>query len=132
MIDADCLIDTNLLIQHLRQPSRTNALRRSLAIYGVGAISIITQLEYETGEIAAGRRSDFARQFSQFAVLPLTDGVLRRVPYVQAHSISLNKRMDYADLLIAATAAYHKIPLLTLNVEHFRHLGQFLRLLKVQ
>jgi len=39
--------------------------------------------------------------------------------------------MDFADLLIASTAIYHNLPLLTLNTDHFKHIER-LRLLKVQ
>jgi predicted nucleic acid-binding protein len=121
---SNLLIDTSLIIDDIRQRGRSAALKRSLAIYGVGAISIVTQIEYETGEIWAGRQPDFLRDFPGIVVIPLTDPTLRRVPYIQARSIALNREMGFADLLIATTAIYHNLRLLTLNVDHFNHLRE--------
>jgi tRNA(fMet)-specific endonuclease VapC len=128
--EPDVLIDTSLLIDHLRSQQGMSALRRSLRVYGVGAISVITQIEYDTGEIRVGRRPNLSNDFPGLVLLPLSDMILRRAPYIQADSIALNRRMEMADLLIAATAIYHKLPLLTLNNDHFKHIDD-LRLRKV-
>lgn len=127
---ADVLVDTNLLIQHLRQSNGVSALTRSLFKYGWGAISVISLIEYEVGELQANRHPNFTQDFPRLRLLTLTQPVLRRAPYIQAQSIAVNRRMDMADLLIASTAVYHNLPLLTLNTDHFRHVKR-LRLIKV-
>ncbi|MCC7452505.1 MAG: PIN domain-containing protein [Anaerolineae bacterium] len=129
--EPQLLVDTNLLIQHLRDQSGMSALRRSLRVYGPGAVSIISDIEYAAGELHVGRRPNFVEDFRGLRVLPLSPMILRRAPYLQAESIAKNHRMDMADLLIAATAIYHDLPLLTLNTDHFRHLDD-LRLIKVR
>lgn len=131
MADADLLIDTSLLIQHLRWRGGESPLERSLAEYGTGAVSIVSDIEYQVGELHAGRRPDFAHDFPDLIILSLSAPVLTRAPYIQAARLARNKPMDFADLLIAATAVYHRLPLLTLNVQDFRGI-QGLRLLKVQ
>jgi len=128
MTDAVVLI---VLVVHLRQRGQNSPLTRSLAYYGVGAVSRISQIEYEASEYYAQRRPAFERDFPGIWVLPISDPVLRRAPYIQAASITAGRKMDFADLLIASTAIYHNLPLLTLNTDHFKHIER-LRLLKVQ
>jgi tRNA(fMet)-specific endonuclease VapC len=131
MTTPDLLIDTSILIEHIRQQSKHTTLTRSLTYYGIGAVSVVTIIEYDTGEIHARRSPDFERDFPRLIALPIDESILRRAPHLQATNIAANKKMDLADLLIATTAIRYKLPLLTLNIGDFQHI-QNLRLFKVQ
>jgi predicted nucleic acid-binding protein len=127
---ANVLIDTSLLVAHARARHGPSVLERSLAYYGRAAVSVVTVVEYNAGEISAHRVPDFLRKFDQFVVVSIDQPILLRATYIQGFSIRRNRRMTFADLLIAATAIYHRLALLTLNPQDFRHVAG-LRLTKV-
>jgi predicted nucleic acid-binding protein len=120
-MEIDVLVDTSLFI---RQAPGTSRLTLAMNAYKfrVGAVSTVTKFEYELGELRANRSQLFETQFSQYIVVSLDSSIWKRALFVQNFSIGMNARMELADLLIASTAIFLKIPLLTLNFDHFFHL----------
>src|ERR1043165_2074498 len=123
-MEIDVLIDTSLLIARTRQTAGTSQLAQAIEKYKFHgpAVSIVTKFEYELGELRAGRKGKFETSFPRYAVVTLGDSIWQRASYIQNFSIEVNARMELADLLIAFTAIYENVPLLTLNFNHFAHL----------
>ena len=57
--------------------------------------------------------------FARMQILPLDDAVAAR-----AIALRQESRMALADAIIAATALVHRLPLVTRNVDDFRHLAE--------
>jgi predicted nucleic acid-binding protein len=121
-MEIDVLVDTSLLIAHQRQGAGTSQLNYTIKNYQAPAVSVVTKFEYELGELRAGRKDSFESVFSNYSVIAVSDSIWQRALYIQNFSVASNARMELADLLIASTAIFHKVPLLTLNYEHFFHL----------
>ena len=111
------LLDTNILIDLLRQRSEASAFFQGLS--GLPLTSTIVLAELYAGVREGTERSQLD-QLARHGVraIPLTSemgvraGLLMR-QYAKSHSVGL------ADALIAATAIQASARLVTLNVKHF-------------
>jgi tRNA(fMet)-specific endonuclease VapC len=112
------IVDTSLLIQHIRQKN-SQVLQKGILKYGLPATSAISILELEIGARRAGRQFEYQAHFAFLPAYPLAEGVLIQAAIVQADLLSQNQAIGILDVLIAATALYHQLPLLSLNHKHF-------------
>lgn len=119
---ARYLLDTGLLIQHLRGKRRAVQLMRNLGKSNQLAISTVTRLE-----IHAGMRpeQEYATQklLSRFASLDLDRNIAERAGKLVQILSQQNKSIGMADTIIAATALQHNITLVTLNKKHFERVS---------
>jgi predicted nucleic acid-binding protein len=112
------LVDTDVLINHLRGHAATrNWLERARAD-GPLAVSVVTVAEL-TGGMRTGERKDVWRLLSAFQAVGVSELVARRAgefmrAYRRGHS-----GIALGDYLIAATAAELGADLATMNVKHF-------------
>ncbi len=83
------------------------------------SISVISYLEFVTGEVAAKRSNAQQRRtlglFNEFELLPVTVEIGK---FAARESLRLN-RTDINDLMIAATARTYRRTVLTENVSDF-------------
>ncbi len=108
------LVDTSVLIAHLRQTKSPSVLESAQAAYGVPVTSDIVVFELEVGARRAGREFEFRNLFKPMHSYPLTRPILIRAADIQAALLSQNKVIGLPDTFIAATALEHDIPLLHL------------------
>lgn len=111
------LVDTDVLIWHLRGRPRAGAWLRAARQRGPLAISAVSVAEL-TGGMRTGERREVRGLLSAFTTEPVTDAVARRAgdlmrEYRRSHSIGLG------DYLIAATVLERGHELATLNLRHF-------------
>jgi predicted nucleic acid-binding protein len=112
------LIDSSVLIAHLRGESRARELLRREAAAGTAFASVISRTEI-AGGMRSDERSAGARLFEALTLLPVTDAIARRAgQHLRRHRAS-HPGIDLADYLIGATADEHGLALATLNVRHF-------------
>lgn len=114
------LLDTNIIIDHLRQPPEKSVLARiSRKIpYQNLRLSIITIQELYCGKstLSSQKEQVLLSVIAQFEVLPYTYEVAQRAGMLFR---DFNLPIHFADAAIAATAIVNHIPLYTLNQKDF-------------
>lgn len=115
---ADYLLDSNVLIRHLRRHQSTTSLLAALVLDGQVGLATISRTELIEG-MRAHEREQTLRLLDAFAAFPftsaladLTGDLLRQY---RASGIVLSK----PDAMIAATALHHNLVLVTYNPQHF-------------
>jgi|SRR3989338_2812753 len=115
------LIDTNILIDHLRGDSNVTVfLQRIEEGSAQAAVSVIT--EYELLASAKLKESEIVKINSLLELIPrlaITSQTVRI-----AAKFHRNYRTDLADALIAATAFLAKATLVTRNIKHFHNIRE--------
>ena len=115
---SDYLLDSGILIRHLRKYKGYPALLDDLAEQGILFISSMTRFEILRG-MREREHSDTADTLEALESLPIDNAVAdlggELVRAWRAKGITLGD----ADVLIAATALQHNLPLVTTNPRHF-------------
>ena len=119
MAHRDAVLDTSMLIQHVRvQNKRNSFFSRSLLLY-YPHLTTISVYEIEFGAYRARRPSDLDAFQVSFSILPLTETIARKAAELEANLIRQNLQTGIKDTFIAATCLVHDVPLLTVNIRHF-------------
>jgi predicted nucleic acid-binding protein len=108
------LIDSTILIAHLRGDERATALLEADEPFA----SVVSRAEIEGG-MRPGERRDVTRLFDALTLLPVTDAVARAAGRMIRSFRRSHPGIDFADYLIAATAEVGGLALVTLNIKHF-------------
>jgi hypothetical protein len=115
--EAGMLVDTDVLIEHLR--GNPNATRRldELDTLTLSAVSYLEVLQgmRNKAELLALKKMLEKRSAT---LLPITEAITQRAIELM-ETITLSHGLQMGDGLIAATALEHGIPVLTGNVKHF-------------
>jgi predicted nucleic acid-binding protein len=115
------LIDTNILIDHLRGDSNATELLQHIEEGSAqAAVSVIT--EYELLASAKLKESEIVKINSLLELIPrlaITSQTVRI-----AAKFHRDYRTDLADALIAATAFLAKATLVTRNIKHFNNIRE--------
>lgn len=111
------LVDTDVLIWHLRGYPRAT---RRLDALGALTLSAVSYLEVLQGirnkaELAAVKKMLAKRSA---VLLPVTEAITLRATALM-ESLTLSHGLQMGDALIAATALERALPVLTANVRHF-------------
>ena len=115
------LIDTSVIIDFLRRKDRKNSLLFILAqdkyqMY----VSIVTHTELYAGKSVWERKEalkDLETLFSGVEIIPLKEEISRNAGAIKAHH-----HIDLLDAIIAATALFSGLDLVTLNVKDFEEI----------
>jgi len=113
------LLDTGLIIRHLRGQQQAVQLLRSLAKTGRLGIASITRLEIHAG-MHPDERFATSKLLSRFLMYELdkatADHAGELIYQARAQQVSLT----VPDAIIAATAVHHNLTLITLNQTDFK------------
>jgi len=116
------LLDTSILIDFYRKKDKTKtAFFQLQQNYTKFAISVLTQFEIYKGAKEENMKfwDDF---FRKLFILPLDSEAVFIAANIDNELKKINKRIEVADLLIAATAIRNNIPCATLNLKHFERI----------
>ena len=116
------LLDTSVLIEMFRVKDKSSTYFYQLSKeYNDFSISIITHYEIFRG---SNRLQDvFWTSFlKNIEIIPFDITSSDEATKIYKQLKAQNKIVDFADLLIAATALAHKLSLATLNLKHFRQI----------
>lgn len=120
----DFLVDTSVLLTHMRVSPVKSPYIKALQIYGVPVASIMSVYEVEVGGVRAGRANEFVNLFGVIRTLPVDREVVLEAAQIHVTLLKQNLAIGLPDTLIAATALVHQLPLLTVNVKHFSRVNQ--------
>jgi predicted nucleic acid-binding protein len=112
------LVDSDVLIWHLRANQKAIDWLARLATKGTLAISAISVLEVQVG-VKASEEEKTAAFLNGLACYPVDRDVARQAgEYIRAYR-SRGITLDAADSLIAATAVQQDLVLITRNTPHY-------------
>ncbi len=115
------LLDTNIIIDCLRQKKETIKTIEQLIQYDHLVISQVT-----VTEIYAGIRQSELKAVSQYLDIflrtPIDECVSQKAGHILNQSRKQGITMNYQDSVIAASAIIQNIPLLTNNKKDFQHI----------
>jgi tRNA(fMet)-specific endonuclease VapC len=119
------LVDTDVVVGWLKGRQEEISLLKNLSQEGL-AISLITYGEIYEG-IYYGRDPEANEKlFQQFLrwvdVLPLNRQIMRRFARIRGQLRRSGQLISDSDILIAGTALYHDLTLVTHNTRHFNRI----------
>lgn len=112
------LIDTSILIDHLRKPQKDETLFYRLASQYDYVISVITEFEFLIGSSPTSRQF-IAALLAKLPVLPFDSACVKTASEIHNVLKAKNQILPLPDVFIAATAVTHDLQLLRLNRKHF-------------
>jgi predicted nucleic acid-binding protein len=110
------LLDTNILIDHLRGDGRAANFLEDLTAKPSASAVTLTELLAGSRSQREDRNIETLSQSVNF--LPVDEAIARRAGQFAKHYHS-SHGLDDLDALIAATAEHHGLKLATINVKHF-------------
>jgi predicted nucleic acid-binding protein len=115
---ADYLLDSGLVIRHLRGQRRIVQLLRGLGKLGRLSISTVSRLEVRAGMVPDEAYAT-GKLLARFANYDVDREIADRAGDYVRHSRSTGTTLGVPDAIIAATAVAHGLSLVTLNRAHF-------------
>ncbi len=119
MSNKEVLLDTSIIIDFLRRKNKEKTKFYSLAANKAYLkISMLTHTELYAGKSVWEKekaQKDLETIFGGLEILNLDPKISK-----QAGKIRANHTVDLIDAIIAATALEYKLPLATLNTNHFK------------
>ena len=116
------LLDSSVLIELFRKKDKKKTLFYSIyQSYTDLCISSITY--YEVGIGNRKSHFDYWKKLSdKLTVMPFDKACSITAISIYTDLKSTNNMIDFADILIGATALTHNIPIATLNIKHFQRI----------
>ena len=124
MAAAHLLIDTSIFIEHLRKQNRQKSVLYNIVGNYALYTSTVVEFELYTGATDEQKRRDVQEILTWTTVLPLTSDVAQSAATIYRELRANNQLIEMRDILIAATAVVHTLPLMTLNLGHFNRVQQ--------
>ncbi len=116
------LLDTSVLIDYFRKTKKENTFFVELSErYDFFAISVVTKFEIYIGSNAL-QKDFWDSVFENFTILPLTEECIDMAVEIQQKLKMIGQTIDFADLLIAATAKFNGLAIASLNIKHFNRI----------
>lgn len=130
METRDVLIDTSIIIDHLRKKSKNKSHFYRLVDNHNLFISAVTLFELYTGATDKGRLKDIKNILTYVHILPFTSKIAKQAGEIYRSLRKENKLIEIRDIFIGATALAHNLPIMSLNEKHFNRVKE-LKSLKI-
>ncbi len=124
MESRDVLIDTSIIIDHLRKKNKNRSHFYRLVDNHNIFISTITLFELYSGATDKGRLMDIKNIIAYVHVLPFTSRIAKKAGELYIFLKKENKLIEIRDLFIGATALAHNLPVMSLNEKHFNRIKE--------
>lgn len=130
MASLTCLLDTSVFLEFIRHSDKSKALLVTKFQPPGPCMSAVTCMELEVGSKTEQHRAFLQRMLLDFPIIAFGRGEAAAAGRIYQDLRSCNQVIEVRDLMIAATAVAHDLPLATLNQSHFGRVDG-LRLLPV-
>ncbi len=120
METTELLIDTSIIIEHLRKTDKQRSTLYSVPHNIELFVSTVTLFELQAGATDTPKQQDIKSVLYGVGILPLDESVAMEAGKLYRTLKATNNQMEIRDLFIAATALANKLPVLTLNLKHFQ------------
>lgn len=123
------IIDTNIIIDHLRQHQKISLLQQLKKTDPDIALSLISIQELFTGQSTKKTKNTniLLSLINSFEILPYDYQIAKNAGTINR---DLKNPIAFADTTLAATAICYRCPLFTLNQKHFKNIPK-LQLFKI-
>jgi tRNA(fMet)-specific endonuclease VapC len=115
---TEILVDTSVLIDFFRKKNRKKSLLYRLQQRYKISVSSITEFEFLAG-IKEERVRSLKYFFENLHILPFDSNAAMIASTIYKDLKGKNQIIEFRDILIGATAMANKLPLSTLNIDHF-------------
>ena len=112
------LLDSDVIIWHLRGRLEVTAVLEKLLDYGLPACSALSVVEVQAG-VKKGEDEKTNRLFQALKILAVDAEVAHRAARLVRDHRARGAGMELADAIIAATCLVHDLVLLTYNRKHY-------------
>ena len=116
------LIDTSIIVEHLRKQNRRKSILYNVASSYSLCTSTIVEFELYAGATDEQKRGDILAILNWCHLLPFTSEVAGVAATIYRNLRTANRVIEIRDMFIAATALAYDLPLMTLNVKHFERI----------
>jgi len=113
-----CLVDTDVCIDFLREKEYANTLLRKWLARGLLSVSAITHLEIYAG-MRKGEETATAAFLDLMVTIPVDEPIARSSGDIIRHLKSKGLTMSPMDSIIAASALFTNVPLITNNISDY-------------
>jgi predicted nucleic acid-binding protein len=115
------VIDADIIIEILRKnPAVASYLRNDIGAFNI-VLSAVTIAEIQQGATSKENLQQINRFIKQYIILPIEYNISNIFSnLVQKYVLSHDT--DIGDTFVAATALHYQLPLLTMNLKHYKHI----------
>ncbi len=119
MESSELLIDTTIIIEHLRKTDKRRSILFNIPETTSLFVSSITVFELLAGAIDTAKQRDVYLLLDGIAVLPFDIISAEEAGKLYRELIATNTLIEIRDIFIAATARANGLAIMTLNNKHF-------------
>lgn len=116
------LIDTSVIIDHLRKRDKQKSTLFNIADRFDLFVSSITVFELFAGATDERKKKDIENIISTTEVVSFSTDIAKEAGELYISLKKENRILEIRDIFIAATAVTFKLPIVTLNREHFERI----------
>ena len=116
------LIDTSIIIDHLRKRDKPKSMLFTIADRFDLFVSSITVFELYAGATDERKKKDIENIISTAEVIPFSTDIAKEAGELYISLKKENRILEIRDIFIAATAATFNLPIVTLNRDHFERI----------
>ena len=113
------LIDTSIFIEYLRKQNKAKSILYQIVESQEIYTSTVVEFELYAGATDEQKRRDVDGILTWCTVVPFTSDIAQTAAIIYQELKSVNRLIDMRDILIAASALTHGLPVMTLNMGHF-------------
>ena len=119
MDNRNLLIDTSIIIEHLRKQNKQNSILFKIVDNYIFNVSTIVEFELFAGATNEQKIRDINEILEICVVQPMTSEIAKGAAEIYQNLKQKNQLIEIRDIFIAATSIVTSIPLITLNTKHF-------------
>ncbi len=116
------LLDTSIIIDHLRKRDKQKSMLFSIADRFDLFVSSITIFELFAGATDERKKNDIENIISAVKIIPFSTDIAKEAGVLYISLKKENRMLEIRDIFIAATAATLNLPIVTINRDHFERI----------